>query len=322
MPLTWKQKKAIIAEYVKDNHYVAPLKEKGFVSYRDEGLCWYKIKNDLLYSVRMVLFAGREPLELVVGVGALPLFSWEYIVRGNCYRDWGGIDYSVLGFYFDRAIWMASRAISNHFIETLTMEDLEAYRDGATLKPYKGTYITEWGSKDGEELIENLVFPVLDKLNSIEKLYEFNKKARIIDHCDGYNQSIKKGKAPVIDEDDVLKSDFFGLGSWKMLSLTFAEQCLYCGDVKWYPTVMDYLKEYQAFEYMYYEFAGKKFNPYAPKTKRESVGLAENQEHARVLIRAMETGDRVLMKEEFERNRERMMKQIREQLPNIRIEND
>ncbi len=53
MGTTWKQKRAIVSQFISDN-YGESLQQEGFVSYGDEAINWYRIKNGLLYTIHMM----------------------------------------------------------------------------------------------------------------------------------------------------------------------------------------------------------------------------------------------------------------------------
>ena len=46
MAYTWAQKKEAMRELI-DEYYAPPLREAGFISYKDEGFHWYRIKGEL-----------------------------------------------------------------------------------------------------------------------------------------------------------------------------------------------------------------------------------------------------------------------------------
>ena len=88
MVFSWKQKREIISEFIH-RYYADTLSKAGFVSYKDIGFSWYKVKNGLLYIIHTPVFSPAQPLRLQIAYGVIPLFSWEFIGYTSPSRDWG-----------------------------------------------------------------------------------------------------------------------------------------------------------------------------------------------------------------------------------------
>ena len=79
---------------IADRYYRDPLEKAGFVSYKNEGLCWYQIRNDVLFSV---LFKLAYPIcpyyaDFFIFVSILPLF-FNPPIPASFLPAHGGIEY-------------------------------------------------------------------------------------------------------------------------------------------------------------------------------------------------------------------------------------
>lgn len=340
MQYSWKQKKEIMSEFIMEN-YAPLLTGEGFVSYQDAGFNWYKVKNGLLYTVRMPIYSPAAPIDLRIGFGVVPLFSWEYIVYTIPMRDWS-MDFERGCDHFCPVISIATYEMEKSLLGALPRA-WDNYMNGGYTYDYRGLEISHWvseareinlkvhyafegepsfaasglfdyeryqkrhemtmqllnQSRKGAELFEELVFPALDKLNTVKSIYEWNKKMKILSSTSIMTDEVEGDPCTIIDGG--------------LFSVAFADECLYCGDEKWYPFILKHLDAYKDFEY-------HPKAPCRPKTKQEKIDFEETKNHARELIRVIENGDRNQLMNELRRNQDRMISQIKEKLPNLSMD--
>ena len=367
--MTWKQKTEILSEYIM-KYYADTLRKAGYVTFRDAGFHWYKVRNGILYTIMMPLFSPRWGGAFEIGIGAIPLFSWEYIAYTAPRCDWGyefnGGDYcrditsngsfdlvkEILGSlprsqkeYQGSMLFDYKGVGIEHWfgdIREITQEenkawdelfgtDVERWEIESKLRKMKSFPCTErdielvkkynqfWNeldkiieeSRHGVEIFEEIAIPFLNKLDTIEKVYRWNVKKKLI-RSTPVDKTHREWKTYYITVDEFSKDE---MRISHDLSMTFADQCLYCQGEKWYPIAEKYLRKYCI------NGAFTPNSPCYPKTKKDLVDYEATKEHARVLIRVIETGDRELLRQELIRNRERMERHIREKLPDLSWEN-
>ena len=283
-----------------ERYYAPLLREEGFISYKDEGFHWYRIRSNLLHKVHLPISSPVEPVCLYAGYGAIPLFSWEHIAPAGSYRDYTG-DFMTC----------------DHFVplvNTLTNQLFKNYIGELPWDPVRATQLTRYLPNGlfvqheqteccGAENLQGFVFPLLDRLHTPEDVYRWNKKIRFLQYDCLIDESYVQKMTKRMELDETIPG----------MSLTFSDECLYCLDEKLYPVVSYYLK--------------RDLPRRAELEKRypsKSKGLAgENEqmiEHARVLVQIMESGDRDLFERESACQKQRMLEQIRKKLPALKID--
>ena len=61
-------------------YYAEPLEKEGFVSCENSCFDWYKVENDLVYSVHFPIHGTMNPfITLEPGICVLPLYVWDEI---------------------------------------------------------------------------------------------------------------------------------------------------------------------------------------------------------------------------------------------------
>ena len=61
-------------------YYAEPLEKEGFVSCENSYFDWYKVENDLVYSVHFPIHGTMNPfITLEPGICVLPLYVWDEI---------------------------------------------------------------------------------------------------------------------------------------------------------------------------------------------------------------------------------------------------
>ena len=295
MAYTWAQKKEAMRELI-DEYYAPPLREAGFISYKDEGFHWYRIKGELLQTVRMPIFSPSSPLFLDVGFGAVPLFTWEYIAPSGPSRDFDWV-YSDGSDHFTSANNLPNVALAETILGKLPRRNYSptVYRyvgDG----PLIGHMNSE---RCGGEAVDELMLPLLDTMLTVEDVYRWNKKVRMISWSSSSDEELIKAW------EDMYLDQYKGID---FLTLAFSDECIYCRDEKFYPCVLYYLKE--TLDLLAYP-------TFPPRTKEKAMERAENIAHMQVLIKVLETGDRALFETELAKQKERMLAQIRKKLPQL-----
>ena len=297
MELTWLQKKEAMRELV-DKYYANPLQKTGFVSYKDEGFHWYRIKGELLQTVRMPISSPAQPIELDLGFGAVPLFTWEHIAPSGASRDFDwdfrhGYDHfssvkvNATCFFAQKIVGRLPRNkyypnYYYHLDNGLLIGHLNAERCGA-------------------EALDEMILPVLDTMTKVEDIYQWNKsiKAEMLS-CLSDEELAKKLEADYLSTDRMIP----------FLTLAFADECIYCQDECFYPIVLHGLKQH---------LKARAESPIRPKTKAQAAEWAEDDSHARVLVKVLETKNVGLFTAELERQKNRMFAQIRKKIPKLDI---
>ena len=299
MIYTWAQKKAAMQELIEE-YYAPPLREAGFVSYKDEGFHWYRIKGELLLTVRMPIFSPSSPLELEPGFGAVPIFTWEHIAPAGavCDFDWDyrhGCDH-FFSVRENSTCFFAQKRVGKLPRRSYVLPRCYYHVDNGLLIGHLNS------DRCGGEAVDELILPVLDGMLTVEDVYEWNKR-------------IKAELLNCLSDDEMLQeleTDYMGTGRtvWCM-SLTFADECIYCRDERFYPYLLYHLRQLPT------EIGEL---PQRRKTKAETEELKADIAHAQVLIKVLETGDRELFDAELAKQKERMLAQIRKKLPELKIE--
>lgn len=297
---TWAQKKKKMAEFI-EAHYAGALRAAGFVSFKNEGFHWYKVENGLLKKVHLPIFSPAMPLFLSVGYGVVPLFSYEKIAPTEPFRDWPW-EMEFGNDHVESAEWAAK----NHRSEEITGRPCrETYFSSPSICYWSGDICLMHlnSEKCGAEVLDDVILPVLGHIRSVEDLYRRNKRQKLLGEGrrteDGYLARLESGY--MAKNKQILR-----------MSLTFADQCLYCRDEKFYPAVLYFLKKYLSDS-----LPGLRS---APDVKKERLQrLADAEAHAETLISVIENDDRSLFEEECGRVRGVMLRQIEKALPDLEI---
>lgn len=124
------------------------LKSKGFISYNNENLSWYKvINNELLMSVYLFLPFGTDPLVASIAYGMHPLCLDAPVPQTPVARGW---PHSV--------VFWELRGIS-----------LQSFKETPRLMVPRMPLC-------GAELLDREVFSIFDQVNSLEDAYQYFKK--------------------------------------------------------------------------------------------------------------------------------------------------
>ena len=289
-------------------YYAEPLREAGFVTYKNEGIHWYKVENDLLYKVHLPIFAPRRLLEFSVCCGVIPLFTWEKIGLSMPQRDWPGemrndYDHVVCFFPSGYGLGQIEERIGDVPIGTVQATQIAHELPNGLFIQHPRT------ERCGAELMDEIALPYLNSFHSAREVYEWNRQRKIEMRKRNGVGKTDRGEIPSLDTKDVIQAmlshSMNPYGSIYGISHAFSDECLYFRDEELYPVILKHMRSEMAV-------------PYAIPSKYRKIHEEEVQ-HARVLVSALERGDLSIFDREAEQMRERMLLQIKKQLPDLVI---
>lgn len=159
----------------------------------------------------------------------------------------------------------------------------------------------------GAELLDDIAFPLLSGIKSIEDIYRFNMEKRCAikgyQFRDQFALALRKKKDEGASE-YYLREEF---------STAFADECVAVRDEEFYPYVMDSLKATHA-------RCTRVLEENCPAKKRNPKYFAYQSERSALLLRVMQEKDYGLWEESNAAEREKMMQQIRKKLPTLSID--
>lgn len=287
-------------------YYAEPLKKEGFVSCENSYFDWYKIENDLVYSVHfpihgtMSYFIILEP-----GICVLPLYVWDEIPMRMPLQD---NPWTYSSDRFKRIRTEDRRYLD--FIEKRTSPlKRKSYCTPGLIAglPCGKRLLMLDSERRGAEILDEIAFPLLSGINSVEDLYRYNLEERcaINDYPsrDHYAQALRKKKEECAHE-YYLTEEF---------STAFADECVAVRDEEFYPYVMDSLKAT-------YTRCTRVLEENCPAKKRNPKYFAHESERSALLLRVMQEKDYGLWEESIAAEREKMMQQIHKKLPSLSID--
>lgn len=128
------------------------LRQRGFVSYNNEDLCWYKIVNgEVMLSVYFYIMYPMYPYPVNIGYGIHPLFIAAPIPHKVTIRGWTDD-------------------------EIMTQLRIRTNRSQTPIDHYILAPATE---QCGAEYLDKEVFPLFDQVHSIEDAYQIYKNRYI-----------------------------------------------------------------------------------------------------------------------------------------------
>lgn len=296
MAYSLAQKKKAMRELI-DTYYAEPLQKAGFVSYKGENFHWYRIKGELLQTVRMPILSPSQPIVLDLGFGAVPLFTWEPIAPTGPARDFDW-DFHHGSDHFTSATKLATLALAEKKIGKLPRS---SYASPVIFRHLdSGLLIGHLNSERcGGETVDELILPLLDTMLTVKDIYQWNKMIRAVPwSCSSDVELIQMLEREYLNR-------YRGIN---FLSLAFADECLYCRDEGFYPILLYYLKENRAM---------RTESPVRPKTMAQSSEWAKDIAHETVLIEVLETKNMDLFATEVEKQKSRMSAQIQKKLPEL-----
>ncbi len=290
------------------SYYAPPLREASFVTYKNEGIHWYKIENDLLYKVHLPMFSPQRPVRFCVCCGAIPLFTWEKIGLSMPQRDWPGemtndYDHVIDFFPSGYGLRQAEEWLGEVPKETVHATKLAHYLPNGLFIQHPRT------ERCGAELIDEIALPLLESFKSLENMYRWSRQNKIAIHKRISTQKAEKEGLSSPDTGDpiqaMLSHSVNLYGSIYGISHAFSDMCLYFRDEELYPVILKHMRAEIAI-------------PYAIPSMYRKI-REEQIRHARVLVSALESGDLSIFDREAEQMRERMLLQIKKQLPDLVI---
>ena len=298
MGITWKQKKETLSQLMGD--YKLSLKQEGFVSYQEEGFSWYKVDNGLLYTVHMMPLSPSM-CNIWMTFAVFPLFSWEYIAYKCARRDWSSDFVSAEHGILVRGL--LGMALAEAILSRLP-RPYKDYMRNTVLYHHEGVLVGHWNTeKNGAEILDEIVFPILRKIDSIQKVYDLHKTCKLIQIPNNADDN------PIVSfmpEEEYLRNG----NKSSSLTMTFAEECLYFNDKKWFPMVKRELQSLPGVTAVDPQW-------WIGLSKMDKEEVTACADHAKKLIRYIETDDRNILEGELEKNKEKMLKQIKKKLPDL-----
>lgn len=289
-------------------YYAEPLREAGFVTYKNEGIHWYKVENALLYKVHLPMFSPRRPITFGVCCGAIPLFTWEQIGLSMPQRDWPGEmtnDYDhVIHFYRSGyGLRQAEEWLGEVPKGTIRATQIAHYLPNGLFIQHPRT------ERCGAELMDEIALPLLESFQSLENMYKWSRQNKFAIHkrlsMDAAEREGLSSPDPGDPIQAMLSHSVNPYGSIYGISHAFSDECLYFRDEELYPVILKHMRAEIAI-------------PYAIPSMYRKI-REEQVRHARVLVSALESGDLSIFDREAEQMRERMLLQIKKQLPDLVI---
>ncbi len=299
MGYTLTQKKQAMKPII-DRCYAPVLEQAGFQSYNGEGFHWYKIEDGLLKKIHMPYSSDIGLFSLQIGFGAIPLFSWESIPAGLFANEWGRM-FSQEGGHF---IWAAPFEMENirHLLgRSFPEKPVRAYFYPRISHYTKdGLLIDHLDSEAcGAELVTDLIIPSLQKLNTLKRVYDWNKL-----------HVYQRLKCTNDQELCRILQDKHRLNNTWFLTATLADQCIYFHETALYLGIRYLLKDYIVKRTAFLEST-------PPKTKKHLNEELEIIRHLQTLLSGLESGDEDVFRAERERVAEMMTAQIKAKMPSL-----
>ena len=283
------------------HYYAETLEKAGFVPCEDRMFDWYKAENDLLYGVHFPIHGPTSPfIYLETGISVVPLFVWDEIPMRMPINDnyWGHSGDRFLGMLTEHRKYLdlIERKIGPLKKKSYTKP---ALIDG--LPCGRNLHILN-SERRGAEVLDDIALPLLSSIKSVEDIYHFNLEYRCavngFDTLDQYLKYITKEKQKYGTRED--------------FSIALADECVAVRDEKMYPYMIDSLEAI-------YKRCMEGLEPDAPWAKRNHKYYLLESERSALLIRVMREKDYALWEESIAIEREKMLQQIRNKLPQLQI---
>ena len=281
-------KKAAVQSIIEEYH--APiLRTNGFVSYKNTGFLWYRVKKNLLHWVAIAKEYDLSAPSIDIGFGIIPLFTWEHIGHDGTSSTWGweysfGCGRYMNTFYIPQDYW--SPIIPNRVWDK-PLQGLKTWRSVHILAPYTDRF--------GAEIMETRLFPLMKALETPEKVYEWNIGILLkLTKCRGKSELTK------------YICEYKGFHS--LISEVIIDESLYCRDEVMFPAAEQYL-----------EYLSKYDHIWGRKTKEKEEELRFTQENALAKLKALRARDWQSLTDRLLLTKEKMLNQIRRKLPDLSI---
>lgn len=147
-----KMRNAHAAKYI-EAVFAPRLREEGFFCPDDRLLCWYRIKNnEIIQSVFFFSCWSNLPLLLQIAYGVHPLFVTPHFMTD---------------------VYCPGRPMDERFHEMTIQEG-----DTRLFAPYSDEALVYCPQADGYgvDTFNSVILPILDRIDSMEKCYDYNKK--------------------------------------------------------------------------------------------------------------------------------------------------
>lgn len=284
-------------------YYAEPLEKEGFVSCENSYFDWYKVENDLVYSVHfpihgtMSYFIALEP-----GICVLPLYVWDEIPMRMPLQD------NPWTYSSDRFIRIQTehREYLDYIEKRIGPLKRKSYCTPGLITglPCGKRLLMLDSERRGAEILDDIAFPLLSGIKSIEDIYRFNMEKRCA--IKGYQSRDQFALALQKKKDEGAREYYLR----EEFSTAFADECVAVRDEEFYPYVMDSLKAT-------YTRCTRVLEENCPAKKRNPKYFAYQSERSALLLRVMQEKDYGLWEESNAAEREKMMQQIRKKLPTL-----
>lgn len=284
-------------------YYAEPLEKEGFVSCENSYFDWYKVENDLVYSVHfpihgtMSYFIALEP-----GICVLPLYVWDEIPMRMPLQD------NPWTYSSDRFIRIQTehREYLDYIEKRIGPLKRKSYCTPGLITglPCGKRLLMLDSERRGAEILDDIAFPLLSGIKSVEDIYRFHLECRCA--IERYQSQAQYAKALQQKKEEGAREYYLR----EEFSTAFADECVAVRDEEFYPYVMDSLKAT-------YTRCTRVLEENCPAKKRNPKYFAYQSERSALLLRVMQEKDYGLWEESNAAEREKMMQQIRKKLPTL-----
>lgn len=287
-------------------YYAEPLEKEGFVSCENSYFDWYKVENDLVYSVHFPIHGTmRYLITLEPGICVLPLYVWDEIPMRMPLQD------NPWTYSSDRFIQIQTehREYLDFIEKRIGPLKRTSYCTPTLITGLpcgKSLYVLD-SERRGAELLDDIAFPLLSGIKCVEDIYSFNMEKRCA--IKSYPSRDRFAQALLKKKEEGSREYFLH----EEFSTAFADECVAVRDEEFYPYVMDSLKAT-------YTRCTRVLEENCPAKKRNPKYFAHESERSALLLRVMQEKDYGLWEESIAVEREKMMQQIRKKLPSLSID--
>ena len=285
-------------------YYAEPLKKEGFVSCENSYFDWYKVENDLVYSVHFPIHGTMNPfITLEPGICVLPLYVWDEIPMRMPLQDnpWTSSDRFI-------RIRTEHREYLEYIEKRIGPLKRKSYCTPGLITglPCGKRLLMLVSERRGAEILDEIAFPLLSGIKSVEDIYRFHLECRCA--IERYQSQAQYAKA-LQQKKEVCAHEYY---LTEEFSTAFADECVAVRDEEFYPYVMDSLKATHA-------RCTRVLEQSRPGEKLNRKYFVYESERSALLLRVMQEKDYGLWEESNAAEREKMVQQIRKKLPTLHI---
>ena len=238
--MSLRNKTAWIAflNHLYEQHYAEPLRKAGFVPQGKNLIDWYRIENDILYGVHLSIQGTPSFMDQNIYITADPLFVWNEIPPGIPTNDYSPVPGAV------RINISSENKLLPLYESWIGPLKRSSYHAPARLLalPFGGSFLMMTSEQQGAEVLEEVGFPLMKRLNSVEAIYRFHLEEKLL------HDKISPNKPPAIDKVNTIDEYIEWLkvpkkeyGKVQIFSVGLAEECISIRDEKAYPVFINSL---------------------------------------------------------------------------------